>query len=162
MSGLFFVCLFFLTGPLFGQRDHDWAASVSHKALHAYSGDRDRLFRTMMHNLGKQDVTQFVVIKELSKLEQGGGIGHGLAAQINADKAAQAGTVVQSFLIRQVKPVPNEVDAQHALQTNGLVSLARFGVVGLDDFTQGTPLHDGIHGLEELVAPRGLAVLLES
>ena len=117
-----------------------------------------------MPNLGKQGFAQLVVIEEFAKLQQGGGIGHGLAAQINSDKAAQAGTVVQGFFagqIRQVEPV-NEVDAQHALQTNGWASAPRFGVVGLDDFTQCRPRHDSLHGLEELIAPRRLAVMLVS
>ena len=73
--------------------------------------------------------------------------------------------VVQGFFagqIRQVEPVLNEVDAQHALQTNGRTSVAPFWVVGFDDFTQCRPRHDGLHGLEELIAPRRLAVMLES
>src|SRR5512133_1671960 len=83
----------------------------------------------------------------------------------NAHKVAQAGAVVQGFLtgqIRQVEPVLDEVDAQHAFQTNGWASVARFGVVGLDNFTQLSPWHDGLHGLEELVATRRLAVMLVS
>ena len=57
-------------------------------------------------------------MEQFAKLQQRGGIGHALAAQVNAHKAAQTGTVMGGLLARQigqVEPVLQEMDAQHAL-----------------------------------------------
>ena len=56
----------------------------------------------------------------------------------------------------------DEMDAQHALQTDGWTPIARLGVVRCDFFAQRSPGHQRIHGLEELVAPRGLAMLFKT
>jgi hypothetical protein len=106
-----------------------------------------------------------LLIEQAAELEHRGGVGHGLTAQIDAHEAAQAGTVVQRLLtsqVSQVEPVLDEVDAQHALQTDGRAPVAGLGVVRFDDFAQCRPRHDGIHGLKELVSPCGLAVVLVS
>lgn len=53
--------------------------------------------------------------------------------------AAKAGAVVERLLacqVSQIEPMLNEVNAQHALPTNGRTALASFGVMGLDDFAQ--------------------------
>ena len=90
-------------------------------------------------DLGKQGLAQLVVIEKAAKLEQGGGVGHRLAPQIDAHEAAQAGAVVQGLLagqIGQVEPVLDEVDAQHALQANRWTAIAGLGIVRLNHFTQ--------------------------
>lgn len=43
-----------------------------------------------------------------------------------------------------------------------LLTVADLGVMGLDDLAQHRLRHDGIHGLQELFSPRGLAVVLEA
>ncbi len=56
----------------------------------------------------------------------------------------------------------DEVDAQHALQSNGRTPIAGLGVVRCDFFAQRRPGHQRIHGLEEFVAPRRLTVLFKA
>ena len=93
----------------------------------------------LLSHLGKQGLAQLVVIKQTAKLQHRGGVGHRLSPQINPHEAAQAGAVVQRFFadqVGQVEPVLDEVNAQHALQTNGRAAIACLGVVRLDDFAQ--------------------------
>ena len=56
----------------------------------------------------------------------------------------------------------DEVDAQHALQSNGRTPIASLGVVRCDFFAQRRPGHQRIHSLEEFVAPRRLTVLFKA
>ena len=49
-------------------------------------------------------LTELVVLEQSAKLQPGGGIGHGLASQINAHKPAQTGAVVQGLLRRPDRP----------------------------------------------------------
>lgn len=53
-------------------------------------------------HLGKQFCALVVVIKKFSELDDGCGIGHGLSPQINANKSARTGAVVQRFLAGQI------------------------------------------------------------
>jgi hypothetical protein len=62
--------------------------------------DLDAFALQQLADLSKQGLTQLVFIEQFTKFEQGGGIGYGLATQINAHKAAQAATVVQGFFAR--------------------------------------------------------------
>jgi hypothetical protein len=55
----------------------------------------------------------------------------------------------------------DEVDAQHALQTNGWAAIASFGVARLNDLAQCGPRHYGLHRLQKLIAPGGLAVVFK-
>ena len=90
-------------------------------------------------HLGKQGFAELVLIEHFTKLQQRGGVGYALAAQINTGKAAQAGAALEGFLtgqIGQVEPVLDEVDAQHALKTNGRTAIAGLGVVRLNHLAQ--------------------------
>ena len=81
----------------------------------------------LLPHLGKQCFAQFVRIEELAKLQDSGGVGYGLTAQVDACKAAQAGTVIQGFFtsqIGQIEPVRNEVDTQHHAGACTLISIA--------------------------------------
>ena len=49
-------------------------------------------------------LTELVDIEQSAKLQPGGGIGHGLAPQINAHTPAQTGAVVQGLLRRPDRP----------------------------------------------------------
>ena len=86
-------------------------------------------------HLRKQHFTELVAIEKAAKLEQRHGIGTGLAANINAQEATQAGAVVEGLLIGQICWV--ESLPKHPRQTNGQTIIARFGAVGFDDFTLG-------------------------
>lgn len=55
----------------------------------------------------------------------------------------------------------DEMDVQRMLKADGWLPVASRRAVGFDDFAQCSPRHDGLHGLQELVAPRGFAVVLE-
>ena len=114
---------------------------------------------------GKQALAQLVLLQQMTELEQGGRIRHRFASQVDAGKAPQAGAVVERFLagqIGQVEPVLQKVDAQHALQPDRRPAVARLRVVRLDHRAQRFPRHDPVHRLQKLIAPRRLAVLLET
>ena len=113
----------------------------------------------------EQGFAQLVVVEQAAEPEHGGGVGHGLATQVDANEAAQAGTVVQGFLagqVGEVEPVLDEMDAQHALQTDGWTPIACLGVVRCDFVAQRSPRHQRIHGHEKFVAPRGFAMLFKA
>ena len=82
----------------------------------------------------------------------------------DADQAAQAGTAVKHLLTSQagqIAPVLQNVDAQHALQTDGRPAVARLGVVRLDHGASLLPGNDAIHRLRKHFASHGHAVVLE-
>jgi len=115
-------------------------------------------------HLRKQGLAQFVLVEELAKLRDGRRVRNRLTSQIDTNEAAQTGAVIQGFLTRQVsqvEPVLDEVDTQHALQTDRRAAIAGFGVMRLNDFTQRRPRHDGLHDRQELVSPRRLAIVLK-
>lgn len=94
------------------------------------SVDPEAALLQLLPNLGKQGFAQLVVIEEFAKLQQGGGIGRGLAAQINADKAAQAGAVIQRVLtgqIRQVEPVLPRWTRRHPSAKLGISQPFEYG-----------------------------------
>jgi hypothetical protein len=106
-----------------------------------------------------------VLLEQAAEFQQGGGVRHAFASQVDAHEAAQCRAVEQRVfagLVCEVEPVLHEVHAQHALQPDGRASVAGLGVVRLDDFAQGLPGHDLLHGGQEGVMPGGPAVLLEA
>jgi len=69
-------------------------------------------------DLGEDGLPQVVLLQQGAELQDRGGVGHRLAAQVDARKGAQRRRVVQRLLARrvgQVEPVLQQVDAQHAL-----------------------------------------------
>jgi hypothetical protein len=116
-------------------------------------------------HFGKQPLAQAMALQPVAKVEHGGFVGYPLAAQIDAHEVAQAGAVVQRFLhgvVGQVEPVLQQVDAQHALQPDRTAAVAGLGVVRLDDRAQGSPGHDGVHGLQKVLALGAAAKAFES
>ena len=110
-------------------------------------------------NLDKLSRPHLVVVEQFAMLGDGRGVRHWFPPQVNAKEAAQTGAVAQRFLASQVckvEPMLDEMDAQHSLKADGCLE-----VVGLDDFAQCCPRHDRLHALQELIAPRGFAVVLE-
>jgi hypothetical protein len=114
--------------------------------------------------LGEQGRTELVVRQEFAKLQHRGGVRNALPPKVNADKVAKACAVVQGFLtkeVSQVEPILDEVDSQHALKPNRRSLFSCLGIVGFDDDAQRNLWKDGLHRLQELVAPGGLAVALK-
>jgi hypothetical protein len=128
-AGLVHVGVARLVGVLGG------AGRCDDGGIHDGAGvDLDAARLQFLAYLGKQGFAQFVVIEQFAELQHRGGVGHAARAQVNAHEAAQAGTVIQGLLARQigqVEPVLDEVDAQHALQSNGRAAVASLGVVRL-------------------------------
>ena len=60
--------------------------------------DLDAARLQLLAHTGEQGFTQLVVVEQPAKPEHGGGVGHGLATQVDADETTQAGTVVQGLL----------------------------------------------------------------
>jgi hypothetical protein len=54
----------------------------------------------------------------------------------------------------------DEVNAQHALQTNRWTAVACLGLVGINDHAQRCPWDYDLHRLQAIIAPSGLAVVL--
>jgi hypothetical protein len=87
-----------------------------------------------------------VRLQQAAELQQRRGVRHALAlaAQVDADETPQRRAIEQRVLARgigQVEPLLHEVHAQHALQAHRRATVARLGVVRLDDCTssaQGT------------------------
>jgi hypothetical protein len=72
-------------------------------------------------------------------------------AQIDAHKTTQARAVVQRLLaskVGQVEPVLDEVNPQHALQTNGRATIATFRVNG------SITVHSSAHGTIVFIVSR--------
>ena len=110
--------------------------------------------------LGKDGFAQIVGLQQVAKVQQCGGVGHALAAQVNAAKCAKAVGVVQRVFaghVRQVKPVGNTVHAQHGGQRTRGSAVARFGVVGLDQPHQRCPGHQSFHTCKKGRFAGGLA-----
>jgi hypothetical protein len=102
------------------------------------------------------------LLQDTAEVQQRRAVRHALASQVDANEAPQSRAVQQRFLaglIGQIEPVLHEVHAQHALQPNGRAPVAGLGVMGLNHAAQLSPRNQLLH-LEELVAARGLSVLL--
>jgi Reverse transcriptase (RNA-dependent DNA polymerase) len=116
-------------------------------------------------DLGEDGLTEVVLLEQVAELQDGGGVGHRLAAEVDADECTQCRRVVQGFFaghVSQVEPVLQQVNAQHALQTDRRAAVAGLGVVRLDQSDQIGPRHQGLHLGQEGIAPRWLPVLLEA
>ena len=106
-----------------------------------------------------------MLFQQAAEFEQCGRIRHRLAAQVDAGKASQAGTVVERFLvrqIRQVEPVLQEMNAQHSLQPNRRQPISFLWIMRLDDRAQCIPGNDPVHPLQKHIAPGRLAMLFNT
>jgi hypothetical protein len=116
-------------------------------------------------DFGKQLLAQIVLLQQVAKLQHRGLVGHALEPQVDAHEATQAGDVVQRFfhgVVGQVEPVLQQVNAQHAFQTERRASIASLRVVRLDHRAQRCPRNDGIHRIEKVLALGASAKPLES
>jgi len=114
---------------------------------------------------GKELFTQLVRFQEVQKLANRGFIGHGLAPQINAHELPHGARIVQGLLhgwIRQIEPLLQTMEAQHAFDTHrrtpGAVGL---GIHRLNDRHQVRPRYHAIHFIEESLAAGGFAIRFE-
>lgn len=96
-------------------------------------------FQVRIHPV-EQFLAQVVALHEVAKLADRGFVRRRLPAQVDADERPQGARVVQGFLgrrVRQVEPVLQKIDAQHALNADGPATGAvGFGIERLDDFDQ--------------------------
>ena len=114
----------------------------------------------------KQLITQIVLLHQVAKLADRGFVRHRLPTEIDADEEAQRTGIIESFLggrIRQVEPVLDEMDPQHALDTDWAPAGALWlGVERLNSSGQLLPGNDGLHLFQELLFASLLPVFLES
>lgn len=112
----------------------------------------------------KQLIAQFMPLQQVAKIENGRFIRNRLAPEIDADKSAHGPGFIQRLFstgVRQIEPVLQKVDAQHALQANGRSTITGPGVERLDNLTQLAPGYDTIHLGKKLLSPGWLAIALK-
>lgn len=123
------------------------------------------LLQILIHQV-EQLITQVVFLHQVAELADRGFVRHRLPTEVDADELAQRTGVIESFLgrrIRQVEPVLDEVDPQHALDTDRAPTGAlRLGIERLDSRGQFLPGNDGFHFFQELFFASLLPVFLES
>ena len=113
----------------------------------------------------KERLPEPVRLKQMAELADGGLVRDRPVAQIDPDKGPHDRRVVQRFLHRgvgQIEPVLEEVQPQHALQSDGRATVPDLGVHRFDVATQLAPRHDAIHLGEEPCPARHLGVLIEA
>lgn len=110
-------------------------------------------------------IAQVMFLHQVTELADGGLVWHGLPVEINADEPPQRTGVVEGILgsrIRQVEPLLNEEDAQHALNAYWAPAGApRFGVERFDDFRELLSGNNGFQLFEGLLLMVFLPVLFE-
>jgi hypothetical protein len=114
-------------------------------------------------HLGKQRLTQLLVLQQTAELQQRRCVGHSLASQIDSNKPPQRRAVEQRVFARgigQVEPVLHEIHPQHPFKAHRRAAVAGLRVVRRNHLAQLRPRHDLLHGRQEHITPRRLAVLL--
>jgi hypothetical protein len=105
-----------------------------------------------------------MLLQQVTEVQQGRGVGHRLASQIQPQESTKRLAVVDGILQRlvgQPEPLLQKVHAQHPLQPDRrpTAPLSRRGVVvGREHRQQRRPGHHPLHLPEKAVAPRGLAL----
>ena len=130
------------------------------------AGNLQPIFLQILIDQVEQLIAQIVLLHQVAELADRGLVRHGFSAEVNPDELAQRSGIVEGFLgsrIRQVEPVLNKMDAQHALDTDGTTpSPLWLRVERLDNFGQFLPGDDGVHLLQELLLASLLPVFLKS
>ncbi len=118
--------------------------------MHGVEGSEDRLGPSLF-------------FQQVAELEQGGGIGDRLSAQMDAKKPVEGLAVVDGIcqgLVHQTEPLLQKVEAQHLLHADGRTALElstiRIVIRG-QHLQQPRPRHDDVHFAREAVTARGLA-----
>lgn len=123
------------------------------------------LLQILIHQM-EQLVAQVVLLHQMTELADRSLVRHRLSAEVDADKLSQRAGIVEGFFgrrIRQVEPVLDEVDTQHALDADRAPAWALgFGIERFDNGGQFLPGDDGFHLLQEPLLAGFLPVLLKS
>lgn len=102
-------------------------------------------------------------VAELADL---GLIGRDFAPEIDPDKGTHGARIMERFFhrrVREVKPVPEEIDAKHPLKTHDRATGSVVpGTKRLNPRAQRVPRHDPIHLVQDLLASCRFVALLES
>src|SRR5450830_637647 len=115
--------------------------------------------------LGKQGGTDVVLLQQVTKAEQRGGIGHALSPQVDSTEFAKGGNVVQGVLaslVGQVEPVSDQVHAQHPLKTDRRSAIAHARIVRFDQGAELAPWDQRFHTRQKCRTSRSLAMKLKS
>src|SRR5579859_3395449 len=109
--------------------------------------------------------SQIVLFQQVPELAHRGLIRYRLRAQVNPDELAQSRRVIQRLFhrrIRQVEPLLQKINPQHLFQLFRPSSVARLGIVRLDQRTQLRPRHYLLHLFQKGRPPRFLRIPFES
>ena len=99
---------------------------------------------------------EVVFLQKTPEFEQGGGVGHGIGGEVDAEERTHGLAVVNGVFERfvgQSIPLLEEVEAQHALQTDGRAASLAVGVSALNRREKLIPRDDLLHGCEKLLSP---------
>ena len=116
-------------------------------------------------DLGKQHRANPVLLQQVAEIEQRGGIGHSLTAQVNSTEITERSDIVERVfagLIAQVEPDGNAVHPQHPLHASGRATAPGFRVVRFDQRTELSPRHQRLHARQKFRLAGGSPVHLES
>ena len=113
----------------------------------------------------EQLLGELVRFEQAAELEQRGGVGHGLAGEVNADELAERLAVVDGVFhgfVSQAEPELQAVHAQHPGHADGRAAhTPGRRVLGLNDGDQARPGHDLLHLPKKPLAPRHSLLLRE-
>jgi hypothetical protein len=114
-------------------------------------------------DLSKDGNSEFVLIQQLTKAQDGAFVRHGIFEGIQAGKLTKQGNVVQGFFHRRIgvaESLLHEVNAQHCAQRHRRTAVAFLGIERLDQRFKARPRHHRFHlrqkdGLPGLLAGFG-------
>lgn len=104
---------------------------------------------------------EILFFEQMAKLQQSGGVGNRVCAEMDSKEVAHGVAVVNRIfmgLVCKAIPLLQELETQHALKTNGRTAAFAIRIVGLERDKQLIPRNHFLHRGEELFAPRSLAL----
>src|SRR6201997_5854780 len=117
----------------------------------------------MVHRV--QNLTaQLMLLQQTAEAKNRALVGCSGTAQINASKTTQHWRLVKSILSAgtgEIKPLLQEVNAQHDRQPNRLTTVAGLGIVRFDQRFQLTPRNNHFHHVQKLFSTTLPPVLLK-
>ena len=129
-------------------------------------GDLHPVPAQILIHRGQQLLAQLVLLQQMPELAHRRLIGRRFYTQVNPDKSAHRGRVIQRLLdgrVRQVEPQLQKIDPQHPLQWNRrpATGLTDLRVKRFDNTQQLGPRKDLLHVCQKLRSSGRLAVLLK-
>jgi len=85
-------------------------------------GDLDAVLREVLPYEGEEPLAEVVGLEDVAELADGGLIGSGFAAKVDADKSAHGAGIVKGLFnrgVREVEPVLEKMDTEHAFNAYG-------------------------------------------